>query len=147
MDSETVATPGTSITGSFEKLILSTMRLSSAATLYGVQQLEAATTLWQGGDRLTKQMDRFGTTVGSLSQCLADEISPGKKNALESISNISTQVVRQSWAGISLLDPRQILRLSNNLMHVSTGAVSNLVGKRETSPEAEPRLATEVLAN
>ena len=147
MVAEAAAASGTTITASFEKLFLSSMRFSGAATLYGVEQFETALNVIEGGEGISKQMDKFGTTVESLTKCLVEEFSPGKKDVVESVSNISKQVVHLSFQGMSFFDPREILRLTNNLTQKSSEAVASWVGKKEPSPGEEPKLAAEVLAS
>ena len=146
MDSSNVATPGNFLTESFEKLFLSTVRLSGAATLYGVQQLESAASVFQGGEGFSQQLDRLETTVNSLTQCLVEEISPSKKDALESISNITAQMVRQSFDSMMLLDPRQVFRFAGSLAQKSSETIVGWTTKKESAAE-EPRLAAEVLAS
>jgi hypothetical protein len=141
------------LTASFEKLFLSSLRLSSAATLYGVYQFENAVSIFQEPGGIGKQMDRFGTTVDSLAQCLVDGISPGKKDALNSISDITGKVVRQSIEGMSLFDPRQAFRIATNLAQRSGVTLADWgksAGGDGTSPSSrvgEPRLAADVLVN
>jgi len=147
MATETPATTGPTLTGSVEKLFFSTMRFSGAATLYSVQQLEAAVNVFEDEDGLSKQMDRFGATVESLANCLTEDISPGKKEALESISTVTGRVVRQTVEVARFLDPREILRVANNLAHKSSETMSNWMGKKEPAPEEAPKLAVDVLAN
>ena len=102
---------------------------------------------WQEEGGIGKQLDQFGTTVHSLTQCLVEEISPGKKDALDSVGEISTKVMRQSIEGISLLDPRQIFRFTNTLVKWSSETVAGWVGKQDHPPEEEPKLAADVLVN
>ena len=147
MASEATATSGTTIIESFEKLFASSMRFSGAATLFSVQQVEAAFSVLEGGEGFFKQMDKFGNTVESLTKSLTEDISPGKKDTLESISRATDQVVRQSFDALSLLDPRQVLRLTNNLTQKTSETLSNWIRKKEPVPEGEPKLAVDVLAN
>ena len=144
---EAPATSGPTLTGSIEKLVLSTMRFSGAATLFGVQQLEAAVNVFEDEDGISKQMDRFGATVESLTSCLTDDISPGKKEALASISTVTNRVVRQTLEVARFLDPREVLRVANNLAHRSSETMSGWMGKKEPVPEEAPQLAVDVLAN
>jgi hypothetical protein len=147
MDASHVATSGTTLTATFEKLLLSGMRLSSAAALFGVAQLENAVTGWQDGEGLGGQIDRFGSTVNSLTQCLVDEISPGKKDALDSIAGITTKLVDQSMEAARMLDPMQLFRAATGLAQKSVGAVTGWTGRSHTSQAGEPRLAADVLAS
>lgn len=147
MASEAAATSGTTIIESFEKLFASSMRFSGAATLFSFQQMEAAFSILEGGEGFMKQMDKFGSTVESLTKSLTEDISPGKKDTLESISRATDQMVRQSLDALSLLDPRQVLRLTNNLTQKTSETLSSWIRKKEPAPEDEPKLAVDVLAN
>ena len=141
------ASSGMTLTTSFEKLLVSSMRLSGAATLFSVHQVETAVNGWQEGGGISKQIDQFGSTVNSLTQCLASEISPGKKDALDSIAEITTKVVRQSMDGFSLFDPRLAFRLATNLVHKTSETINGWTGKPEPPAGEEPKLAADVLAN
>lgn len=147
MDASAAATSGVSLTASFEKLFLSSVRLSSAATLFGVAQFETAVSGWQEGGGIGRQLDRFGSTVNSLTQCLLEEMSPGKKEALDSIAEITTKVVHQSVEGISMLDPRQVIRMATNLAQKSSETITGWTGKSEPAAAVEPKLAVDVLAS
>ena len=147
MDATNAATSVAGLTTSFEKVFLSSMRLSSAATLFGVHQLENAMNNWQEEGGIGQQLDEFGTTVDSLTQCLVDEISPGKKNALDSVAEMTTKVVGQSVDGMRLFNPLEAFRLTANLAQKSTKAIVGWIGKAEPSVEEEPQLAADVLVN
>jgi len=147
MDALAAQTSGVSLTASLEKLLLSSMRFSSAATLFGVYQFENSMNLWQEGGGIGKQMDRFGNTVNSLTECLVEEISPGKKDALDSVAEITEKVVRQSMEGFSLLDPRQAIRMATSLTQKSSQTIAGWTGKTEPAPSEEPKLAAEVLSH
>lgn len=145
MGTETSTTSEPTLTGTVGKLIFTTMRFSGAATLYGVQQVESV--IFQDAAGFSKQIKRMGTTVDSLSDCLAGDISAGKKDALESVSSATGNFVRQSVDMISILDPREILRVANNMAQKSSESVSGWLGKKESAPEESPKLAVDVLAN
>jgi len=145
MATEASAASEATLTGRVGKLVFTTMRFSGAATLYGMQQMETA--LFQDGDPFSKQMKRLGTTVDSLSDCLADDISAGKKDALDTVSNATANLLRQSMEVMSILDPRQILRAANDMAQKSSESVSGWVSKREDSPGESPKLAVDVLSN
>jgi len=147
MVDETPASPDATLTGSVGKLFFSTMRFSGAATLFGVQQFETAFVLLQEGEGFSKQIERFETTVDSLSDCLAGDISPGKKEALDSVSSATGRIMRQSFEFMGFLDPRELLRVANNMAQKSTESVSGWVSRKETSPDEAPKLAVDVLAS
>jgi hypothetical protein len=143
MDAPAAAAPG--LTASFEKLLLSSVRLSSAATLFGVYQFESAVNGFQDPGSIGKQLDRFGETVESLAQCLVEEISPGKQDALASLTDMTGKVVKQSMEGLSYFDPRQVIRIANNLAQRSSEAAAGW-GK-PAPPPTEPQLAADVLGS
>jgi hypothetical protein len=145
MGTEAAAAAESTLTGTMGKLVFTTMRFSGAATLYGMQQVEAA--LFQDGDSLSDQIRRLGTTVDSVSDCLADDISTGKKDALDTVSSATANFLRQSVEVMSILDPRQILRVANDMAQKSSESVSNWVTKKGDSVEESPRLAVDVLSN
>ncbi len=147
MVTEATATSDATLTGSVGKLFFSTVRFSGAATFFGVQQFEAAFTMLQAGEGFSRQIERFETTVDSLSDCLADDISPGKKEALKSVSSATGRLMRQSFEVISFLDPREILRVANNMAQKSSESVSGWISKKEPASEDSPKLAVDVLAN
>lgn len=145
MDAPATAKTGLSVTTGLEKIFLSSVRLSSAATLFGVHQFESAVNVWQEGSGFGEQLNRLGSTVNSLTQCLVEEISPGKKEALDSITEMTGSVVRQTIEGMSLLDPRQAFRLAANLAQRSTDVLAGWTGRAAPAPQEEPRLAADVL--
>ena len=145
MDAQVAAAP--SLTASVEKLFLSSVHLSSAATLFGVAQFETAVSGWQEGGGIGKQIDHFGSTVNSLTQCLVEEMSPGKKEALDSIAEMTSKLVRQSMEGISMLDPRQVFRMATSLAQKSTETLTGWTSKSEPEAAEEPKLAADVLAS
>ncbi len=147
MVTEASATSDATLTDSVGKLFFSTVRFSGAATFFGVQQFEAAFTMLQAGEGFSRQIERFETTVDSLSDCLADDISPGKKEALKSVSSATGRLMRQSFEVISFLDPREILRVANNMAQKSSESVSGWISKKEPASEGSPKLAVDVLAN
>jgi hypothetical protein len=131
----------------FEKLLLSSMRLSSAATLFTFGQLEIAVSGRQEGTRLGNQLDRIGTTVDSLSQCLMAEISPGKKAAVDSFAEITSKVLHQSLDGMGLFNPGQAFRIAADLAQKSSSVIAGWAGNVELPVEERPQLAVDVLAN
>ena len=145
MVTEATAASESSLTGTVGKLVFTTVRFSGAATLYGMQQVEAA--LFQDGPTLSKQIKRLGTTVDSVSNCLVGDISTGKKDALDSVSNATANILRQSMEVMSILDPRQVLRVANDMAQKSSESVSGWISKKGDTHEESPKLAVDVLSN
>ncbi|HWP84972.1 MAG TPA: hypothetical protein VNN17_07275 [Terriglobia bacterium] len=132
---------------SWERLFLSSVRFSSAATLFGVSQLETAVSGIPTAEGLGKQLNQLGTTVDSLTKCLLDEMSAGKREALDSFTEISTKLVNQSLDGLRFLDPWQAFRIASSLAQRSADTITDWAGGSHPPAAEEPRLAVEVLAS
>lgn len=140
------ATPGASLTTNLQRAFNSGIRLSGAASMYGYQQFETAVDNLQAGRGFSEQLASVNSTVESVTQCLVGGMSEGKNKALESISSVSSQLVRQSLEGLSMFDPREMLRVANNLAQKSSETVSQWVSRKAGVQAEEPKLAAEVLA-
>jgi hypothetical protein len=139
-------TAGVSLTMSFERLLLSSVRLSSAATLFGVQQFESALNGIQDGTGFSGSLEQVGSTVNSLTQCLMDEVAPGKKEALASMEQFTSKIFQQSISGAKALDPRQVVQMATTLAQKSSDMIAGWTGKATAEAE-EPQLATDVLGS
>ena len=140
------AAPGASLTTNLQRVFNSGIRLSGAASMYSYQQFETAVGNLQAGREFSGQLTSVNSTFENVTQCLVDGMSEGKKQALESMSSVSSQLVRQSLEGLSMFDPREMLRVANNLAQKSSETVSNWVARKPFVRAEEPKLAAEVLA-
>src|SRR3990172_5561387 len=98
-------------------LIVSMLRFSSALTLYGVEQLEKSVNVMEGGSEMGKAMDGFEKTLNSLTDVLMREMDEKKKETLESMSKASKEMVNRTMEGMDMMDPRQVLKASSDLIH------------------------------
>lgn len=151
MDSQVAARDGSETVentalNSFQKVLNSGVRLSGAASLYSLQQFETAVTNLQSGKGFAGQFNRVQATMDDVSKCLAAGVSQGKKDAIDSFSNLGGQIIRQGMEGISAFDPREMLRAANNLAQKSSETISHWVSRKPAAAGEEPRLAADVLA-
>jgi hypothetical protein len=152
MDTQVVARNGVTaeqnnaLTSNFQKVLNSGVRLSGAASLYSLQQFEAAVSNIQSGKGFSEQFDKVQATVNEVSRCLAEGVSQGKKDAIESFSTLGGQIIRQGMEGMAAFDPREMLRAANNLAQKSSETISHWVSRKSSVPAEEPRLAADVLA-
>ena len=114
--------------------------------MYGLQQFETAVGNLQRGKGLSQQITNVQSAVDGVTQCLVDEVTQGKKDAIESITATGGQIIRQSWEGLSIFDPREALRAANNLAQKSSETISHWVSRKPVVAAEEPSLAADVLA-
>ena len=141
------AVADTTLTSNFQKVLNSGVRLSGAASLYSLQQLETAVSNLQSGKGFNEQFDRVQGTMNDVTKCVVASVSQGKRDAIESFSNLSGQIIRQGMEGFSAFDPREMLRAANNLAQKSSETISHWVARKSTPAAEEPRLAADVLAS
>ena len=129
-----------------QKVLSSSVRLSGAAGMYSLQQFETAMSNLQSGKGFTEQIARTQSTIDDVTKCLISEVSQGKKDAIESVSTLGGQMIRQGIEGLSVFDPREMLRSANSLAQKSTEAISHWVSRQASVRAEEPQLAADVLA-
>lgn len=131
-----------------EKLIVSMMRFSTAVTLLGMEQLESAMRVGSGED-LSKAMERFRATLDSFTDTVSKELDHKKQTTLKSVTNMSEEAVHRAVEGMSVVDPRELLRSTSDLMRKTSDSVADLVTKGantvgQSLEENEPAAATGV---
>ena len=152
MDTQVIARNGnadvanTTLTTNFQRVLNTSVRLSGAASLYSLQQLETAVSNLQGGKGFNDQFNKVQGTMNDVTKCLVSSMSQGKRDAVDSFSNLGGQIIRQSMEGLSAFDPREMLRAANNLAQKSSETISHWVARKSTPAAEEPRLAADVLA-
>jgi hypothetical protein len=118
--------------GTVQNLLVSTVRLSAALTLYGLEQLQNVAYARKGRRDLSTTAERFVTTLDSLSDSLVDGMDETKKDALISLSTVARYMVRKS------------LESANDVFKRASGPISSGAG-REIVQKDVPQLAVDVL--
>ncbi|HWP84971.1 MAG TPA: hypothetical protein VNN17_07270 [Terriglobia bacterium] len=116
-------------------LIVSMLRLSAAMTLYSVEQMEKSINLIEGGSEVTKTMESLEKTLDSLSNVLMRELDEKKKDTLRSVSKASEDMVHRAMEGIELVDPREVMKASSELLQKSSEVTSKWVSKAAEAVE------------
>lgn len=129
-----------------QSLLVSMMRLSAALTLYGLEQIQTSVYVTQGGQNPLRVLDKLETALNTLTEALVDHIADGKKTALESVTTMARDLVRTSFDGVNVIDPRQLLRATDSILRSSSEAMADWVDRVSLVDGEEPRPAAEVLA-
>jgi hypothetical protein len=129
-----------------QRLIVSMMRLSTAFTLYGLEQLESSMNLTKDGQDLNKLLDNLKLTLDSLSDVLLKNMAEEKKDTLKSITNMTEDVVKKSFDGMSFANPREVLKSTSDLIRQSSDTMAGWVGDLTAVDGEDPKPAAEVLS-
>jgi hypothetical protein len=128
-----------------QNLIVSMIRFSTAMSLYGLEQLQAAMNLSQGGQDMFKLVDKIEGTLNSMTEALSDRMDGRKQATLHSVTSMAEDVFHRSMDTINALDPREILSVTSNLVQKSTSVVDGWLGRGGSSNGEEPRPVVDVL--
>ena len=116
-------------------LVVSMLRFSAALTLYGVEQLENSLNLVGDAADLSKTIQGSEKTLDSLSNVLMRELDEKKKETLESVSKASEDVVSRTLNGMDIMDPREMIKASSDLLQKTTDATAKWVSKAAAAVE------------
>lgn len=116
-------------------LIVSMLRLSAAMTLYSVEQMEKSLDVVEGGTELGKTIEGFEKTLNSLTDVLMREMDPKKQETLESVSKASEEMVNRSMEGLEMMDPRQVMKASGDLLQKTSDVTAKWVSKAAEAVE------------
>ena len=116
-------------------LIVSMLRFSAALTLYSVEQLEQSMNVVEGGKELGKTVDGFGKTLDSMTDVLMKDMDQKKKETLESVSKASHDMVSRTMDGMDMMDPRQVMKASSELLQKTSDVTAKWVSKAAEAVE------------
>ena len=133
-----------------QKLIVSFMRLSSAMTLFGMEQLQTAAGTMNGDTDMSKAIDKLREAIDNVTDRLVEEVDESKRETLATITRISADTVDRTWRGMNmgLLDPNEALRATSDLLKKTSGSVADWVSKADANAEevADPQPVAEALS-
>ena len=118
-----------------QSLIVSMMRFSAALTLFGMEQLQSLLNVVEGEEDFSKAMERFEKALDSLTDALVNKIDDKKKDTLKSVTRMSEDVVGRTMDGMNVMDPREVLRATNDLLKKTTDATADWVSKAASAVE------------
>ena len=116
-------------------LAVSMLRFSAALTLYSVEQLERSLNVVEGGADLSKTILGFEQTLDSLSEVLMREMDEKKKETLQSVSKASKDMVGRTMEGMEILDPREVIKASSDLLQKTSDVTAKWVTKAAAAME------------
>jgi predicted transcriptional regulator len=112
-----------------QPFLVSIMRFSAAVTLYGMEQVQSTLNVMDGGEDLSKSMDKLEKTLNSLTDALIDKIDDRKRETLKSVTKVSEDMVGRTVDGINIMDPREVMRATNDLIQKTSDATAEWVSK------------------
>jgi GTPase involved in cell partitioning and DNA repair len=118
-----------------QNLMIAMMRFSAAVTLYGMEQVQKSMNVVDGGEDMSKAMDRLEKTLNSLTDTLVNKIDDSKKETLKSVTKMSEDVIGKTMDGVSMMDPREVLKATNDLMQKTSDATADWVSKAASAVE------------
>jgi len=116
-------------------LAVSMLRFSAALTLYSVEQLERSLNVVDGGADLSKTIQGFEQTLDSLSEVLMREMDEKKKETLQSMSKASRDMVGRTMEGMEIMDPREVIKASSDLLQKTSDVTAKWVTKAAEAME------------
>jgi len=124
-----------------QELINSIVRLSAAATMYGMQQMQSTVS----GFDSRESMDSLRNVIDTMSQALTDKLDENKRSTVESISNAGSEVVGRTLTALNVesMNPKDVANTASEIVRRTTDTFSSLI---RTGKVAEPQAAEEVLA-
>ena len=129
-----------------QSLMVSVVRLSTAATLFGLEQMQTAVDVTMGRRGLSTALEDLTNTIDSMAESLANKTGEEKQRTLESITRATKRVVDSSADAIAVMDPKRVVEATNDVLRKSTDAVSNFINNTPDKGET-PRLAVDVLSS
>jgi hypothetical protein len=118
-----------------QNLIVSMLRFSAAVTLFSMEQLQNSLNLVEGEENLSKTMERFEQALNSVTESLTSRIDEKKKETLKSITKMSEDVVNRTFDGMTMIDPREMMRATNDLIQKTSDTTAGWVSKAASAME------------
>jgi hypothetical protein len=118
-----------------QSLIISMMKFSAAVTLFSMEQLQNTLNVVEGEEDFSKTRDRFEQAINSLTDVLTNRIDETKKETLKSVTRMSEDVVNRTFDGMSFIDPREMMRATNDLIQKTSDTTAEWVSKAASAEE------------
>jgi hypothetical protein len=129
-----------------QDLINSFVRLSAAMSAYTMQQMQSAVGTIDPKDSVTK----LKKMIDSMTDALTSQIDESKKQTVESISNLSSDVVGRTFDTVSGLNPRDLVQTTNDMVRKTTDSLAGIMKSDKADDKkasaSTPQAVGEVLA-
>ena len=134
---ETTPPPATDV----QQLIHSFVRLSTAMTVYGMQQVQTAVESRDPQGSLHKLND----LVESLTGALSSQLDEARKATLANVSGVGADVVSKTLGALNpaTLNPQEIMQATGDIIKRTSASLSSLMNPKPSA--GEPQAAGEVL--
>jgi len=100
-----------------------------------MEQLQNSLNVVEGGEDLSKTLDTFEKALDSLTDVLVGRMDDKKRDTLKSVTKMSEDVVGRTFDGMNIMDPREMLRATNDLMQKTSDATADWVSKAASAVE------------
>ena len=87
----------TGLGDTIQNLIVSSVRLSTGLTLYGIGELQKIFEAGVGGKGLPGAAEKLGSSLNEFSSSLERNLDETKKEALRSVSRVSVKAVEKAF--------------------------------------------------
>jgi hypothetical protein len=123
------------------ELINAIVRLSAAATMYGMQQVQTTV----GSFDSKESMESLRNVIENMSNALTSKLDDNKRSTVESISNAGNEVVGRTWTVLNVdsLNPKEVANTASDIVRRTSDTFSSLI---RTGKAAEPQAAGDALA-
>ncbi|MCU1329842.1 MAG: hypothetical protein JWN34_5212 [Bryobacterales bacterium] len=122
-----------------QELINSIVRLSAAATMYGMQQVQTTV----GGFDTKESLDNLRSVIDGVTATLTAKLDENKKSTVDSISNAGNEVVSRTWTvlNVDAMKPKEVADSASDFVRRTSDAFSSMIKSGEPAP-AESALAS-----
>ena len=124
-----------------QELINSIVRLSAAATMYGMQQVQTTV----GGFDTKESIDNLRSVIDGVTATLTAKLDENKKSTVDSISNASSEVVGRTWTvlNVDAMKPKEVANTASDFVRRTSDAFSSIIKTDASEPTpAETALAS-----
>ena len=123
------------------ELINSLVRLSAAATMYSMQQMQTTV----GGFDSKESMESLRTVIDTMTNALTEKLDENKRSTVESISNAGNEVVGRTWTVLNVdsMNPKEVANTASDIVRRTSDTFTSLIRNGKAS---EPQAAEAVLA-
>lgn len=124
-----------------QELINSIVRLSAAATMYGMQQVQTTV----GGFDTKESIDSLRAVIDGMTATLTAKLDENKRSTVDSISNAGSEVVGRTWTvlNVDAMKPKEVANTASDFVRRTSDAFSSII---KTGSSGEPQPAEAVLA-
>jgi predicted transcriptional regulator len=128
-----------------QELINSFVRLSAAMSVYSLQQMQSAVESIDPKDSVAK----LKKMIDSMTDALTAQIDENKKQTVDSISNLGSDVVGKTFdtLNVSGLNARDLVQTTNDVVRKTTDSLASMIksDKEESRKSSSTPEAAEVV--